>query len=367
MIEELVHASANLRLDGGGAAHLGRTIGRAIRRYASRRGLRFRGLHLPESDGHPALDGYVCCGGSQTRFALALASLQVGRSEKRALVFDHPGPARVQARLPRWARSPYLVFLLGVEVWHELAVDLRRALQGARRLVSISRTTLEMAKPFLPDAVHPVVVYPGLEGASTGGLVDAAKLARAGAGFVLTVARMSSSERYKGHDELLDAWPRLVARQADAKLVLVGEGDDRARLEQEARAAGLSDHVDFAGYVDPATLGELYRRAALVAMPSRGEGFGLTFLEAMANAKPGLALTGTAPAEILVDGESGRLVAPGDREALVEALAGMLADPRRSAEMGRAGRSRYEREFTFDAFEHRLEPVLDALLDGAAS
>ena len=152
MIRELVHVSANLRQDGGGAAHLGRVVGRAMRRYCSRHGLHFRGLHLPESDGHPALDGYDCFGGSPVALATRLWRLQALGGRERSLVFDHLGPSRAQSRLPGLLRSRYAVFLLGIEAWRALEPDRRRALAGARRLLAISRTTRERALPRLGDA-----------------------------------------------------------------------------------------------------------------------------------------------------------------------------------------------------------------------
>jgi phosphatidylinositol alpha-1,6-mannosyltransferase len=360
-IAELVHVSANLREDGGGAAHLGRVVGRALRRYASGHGLAFRGLHLPASDGHPALDGYTCFGGGRARMALAVAGLQARGARRRSLVFDHPGPARVQARVPAVLRARTAVFLLGIESWRPLERDRRRALASADLLLAISESTLERARAHLRRSSGEEVVYPGLEPVIAGGAVSRAALEAAGSGFALIVGRMSAAERYKGHDELIAAWPELVERVPGARLVVVGEGDDRPRLVAKAQSSGAFPSVVFLDGVDAATLSELYRRAALLALPSRGEGFGLVLLEAMAASLPCVALEGTAPAEIVRDRETGLLVPEGDRAALLDALATLFADRALGARLGRAGRERYEREFTFDAFERRFAPLLDRL------
>lgn len=361
MIRELVHVSASLREDGGGAAHLGRVIGRALRRYASRRGLAFRGLHLPASDGHPALDGYTSFGGSRVRLAAAVAALQLpGRGRRRLIVFDHPGPARIQGWLPRPLRASYAIWVHGIDVWRELPSDLARALERADRVVTGSRTTVERAKPFLPAACRIEVVHPAIE-AEGGGVVDAALLERVGTGFALIVSRLPGSERYKGHDELLDAWPAVRERVPSARLIVVGDGADRGRLEARARELGLAEAVLFTGFVDAPTLAELYRRCALFVLPSRDEGFGLVYLEAMAAEKPCVALAGTAPAEFLAEGETGRLVTAGDGEALASALAGLFADPAQARRMGAAGRRRFERDFTRDAFDERFSALLDRL------
>ena len=365
---ELVHVSANLREDGGGAARFGRALGRALRRYASRRGLGLLGLHCAAGDGDPALDGYESFAGGRARFALAAGRRGAFAGGKRAFVFDHPGPARLAGLWPPGARARYLVTLLGVDAWRPAEGARRRALARAASLVAISRTTAERARPFLPPDAAVEVVHPGLEDARPGGEADPVALEAGGRTFVLAVARMSAAERYKGHDELIEAWPELT-RDATAelapRLLLVGDGDDRARLAAKARELGQRDTVRFTGAVSAATLDELYRRATAFALPSRDEGFGLVFLEAMRAGRACLALTGTAPAEIVVDGETGDLVAGGDREALTAALARLLADPERTRRLGAAGRARFEREFTFEAFERRLEPHLDRLVGGA--
>lgn len=359
----LVHVSANLREDGGGAARLGRALGRALRRYGARHGLRLAGLHLGADDGGAALDGYRSFGGGRSAFAagVALRALRGG-----ALWFDHPGPARVAGLLPAPARARYLVTLLGVDAWRAPDGAGRRALAHARAVVAISRHTAERAAPHLPASCRVEVVHPGLEDVRPGGVPDPTALAAAGERFVLMVARMSAAERYKGHDELLEAWRALTADAAaddrGPRLVLVGDGDDRERLATKARELGLRDAARFTGAVDAATLDELYRRAAAFVLPSRDEGFGLVFLEAMRAGRACLALAGTAPAEIVVEGETGDLVAAQEPPALAAGLARLLADPERTRRLGAAGRARYEREFTFEAFERRLEPVLERLV-----
>ena len=109
---------------------------------------------------------------------------------------------------------------------------------------------------------------------------------------LLTVGRMDSRERYKGHDLVIAALPALVAKGHDVAYVIIGDGDDRARLENLARDTGMSERVHFLGAVEPERLVEAYRMADLFVMPSTGEGFGIAFLEAMACGTPALGLGG---------------------------------------------------------------------------
>ena len=118
--------------------------------------------------------------------------------------------------------------------------------------------------------------------------VGAAGAPRSGAGgargvagpFALIVGRLAGSERYKGHDLLIDLWPRIRAEVPDAHLVVAGDGDDRARLEApggRARQLGCGS----SGACRTRRSRDLYRESAFFVMPSREEGFGLVFLEAM--------------------------------------------------------------------------------------
>jgi phosphatidyl-myo-inositol dimannoside synthase len=281
-----------------------------------------------------------------------------------ALFFDHAGPARALAGLPAALLPRYAVQLHGIEVWRPLSSSQRRALAGAAVLVANSSTTGARAAEFLPRGCRVRVVAPGIEPPARGGAVDEALLARAGTGYLLVVGRLAGAERAKGHDELFAALATLGRAGLPAKLVVAGEGPDRVRLERLAATLDVAERVLFAGAVAPATLTELYERAAAFAMPSKLEGFGLVFVEAMAAGLPCVALAGTAPAEIIVDGETGALVPPDAPAALAAALGELLADPERARALGAAGRRRYQREFTYEAFERRLTAHLDALRAG---
>jgi glycosyltransferase involved in cell wall biosynthesis len=169
----------------------------------------------------------------------------------------------------------------------------------------------------------------------------------------LIVGRMTAEERYKGHDTLIETWPAVLAAVPDAVLRIVGDGDDRARLEQKAAATGLGAHVVFAGGIDDDALQREYQRATVFTMPSAREGFGLVFLEAMRAARSCIGCRGAA-SEIIDDGQTGWIVEPGDRRRLTECVIRTLRDRSESAAMGARGRARYLQHFTAEHFRRRL-------------
>lgn len=357
---DLVFVSAGLGLDGGGRALAGRLLAGACMAFAREHGIGMRVLTL-EGGGLPDADVQVrSFEGDQKALALEVWKSQL-RGQKAAYVFDLLGPARVQAYLPPGLRAPYLVALHGIEVWQRLAWDRRRVLARATVRLAFSRYTVERARPFLPSrgdvpSILPIIPL-ALEERRPEGAVDAGLISRLDRGFLLIVGRMSMTERYKGHDQLLEAMTTLPA----VRLVVAGDGDDRQRLEEKAAALGLGDRTFFTGFLSEATLAELYRRCAAFVMPSRGEGFGLVYLEAMRAAKPVLAARGGAAEEIVVNEKTGLLVDPEDREALRDALDRLVSHPGEARRLGEAGRERWRGEFGAERFRERMMPVLARL------
>jgi glycosyltransferase involved in cell wall biosynthesis len=159
---------------------------------------------------------------------------------------------------------------------------------------------------------------------------------------LLVVGRLESE---KGHSLLLDAVAELRDRDVSVALELVGDGSARGRLEARARALGIDRQVVFAGKDGGDGLRARYARADLFCLPSLGEGVPVVLMEAMA---AGLAVVATAVGgvpELVEDGVSGTLVAPGDPAALADAIAALAADVERRRGMGEAGRARVLAEF----------------------
>jgi phosphatidylinositol alpha-1,6-mannosyltransferase len=200
----------------------------------------------------------------------------------------------------------------------------------------------------------------GLPTTGTSGRTPAADglLEVIGPSAVLIVGRMHDSERYKGHDELLECWPEVLRAVPDAQLVVAGLGNEVPRLEAKAGALGVGRAVLFCGFLPSGTLSAVWNRIALFAMPSAREGFGIVYLEAMRAGRPCIGSTSDAAGDIIIDGETGILVDRADRSALAGAVIALLRDPGRRAAMGEAGRLRYLAEFTADRFANRLYDIL---------
>jgi phosphatidylinositol alpha-1,6-mannosyltransferase len=185
--------------------------------------------------------------------------------------------------------------------------------------------------------------------------------------YVLIVARMDSGEQYKGHDQLLEAWPAVRREVPRAALVVAGSGDDAHRLQAKAVALGIGESVRFTGFVSDAALRELYSQAALFAMPSRNEGFGLVYLEAMSHGLPCIGSVHDAAGELIDEGTTGFLVDQTDTGALANRIIRLLTNAAVRTTMGAAGRRRLDQRFSYDRFRTRLLSALDEAFGGTES
>lgn len=144
---------------------------------------------------------------------------------------------------------------------------------------------------------------------------------------ILTVGRLASQERYKGFDEMIELMPRLLKHFPDLKYLIVGEGDDRARLEAKADSCGAANSVIFAGQIPKSEKVAHYNLADAFILPSIGEGFGIVLIEAAACGVSVIGSRADGSREALRDGLLGRLVDPQKPEELIEAVTAVLKNP----------------------------------------
>ena len=169
----------------------------------------------------------------------------------------------------------------------------------------------------------------------------------------------------KGHLVLLRALAQARSRVPGVTLDVAGRGPLESALKSYARELGLAEAVRFLGFVSPVQ--RAIEDAAIVVVPSLGEGFGMVALEAMERARPVIASAVGGLPEIVADGETGLVVPSGDAQALAEAIVALAGDLARAAEMGRAGRERALAEFPPERSAERIEELYAAALGPAVS
>ena len=174
------------------------------------------------------------------------------------------------------------------------------------------------------------------------------------------VARLAPQ---KGHRVLFDAMPRVLERIPSARLRVIGheELSSVAELRAYAERRGVADRIQFEGFRGdvPALLREL----DLLVLPSFWEGFGLVLLEAMAAGRPVVATRVGPIPEVVLDGETGLLVEPGDPEGLAGAIVRVLGDRGLAERLGRAGRARVAERFGLERMVAETEALYRDLLE----
>jgi glycosyltransferase involved in cell wall biosynthesis len=210
--------------------------------------------------------------------------------------------------------------------------------------VAVSRAIADVLQADGVPQERVAVVYEGVRDrtAAAGGAEALRALGvPAGAPVVGNVAALTD---HKDHKTLLEAAALLRARSPEARLVIVGEGEKRAELEQHARALGLLDRAIFAGF--RGDLDALLPAFDVFCLSSHMEGLGTSLLDAMCFSRAVVATGAGGIPEAVEDGVTGRVVPVRQPGALAAALAEMLNDPARREACGRAGRERFLARFT---------------------
>lgn len=251
-------------------------------------------------------------------------------------------------------RLRYCLVAHGIEVWRPYSWLERQALLGAHRVFCVSEYTRRQLLRFLPAlAAERLIVVPNtLDPYFAPELNDQQSQAAFAVPRILTVGRLSSTDTYKGFDTLIEAMPAVRGEYPTARLRIVGTGDDQPRLAALATELGVAGSVDFLGALSDEALRAEYAACDLFALPSRKEGFGLVYLEAMAYGKPCVAARAGGAPEVINDAV-GMLVEYGNIPDLAAAVGELVRHPRDSEVV-----RRHAAAFAFPAFQRRLAAAL---------
>ena len=301
---------------------------------------------------------------AKARLTLVFA-WQVLANRPDLIVVGHVGLAPLAWIARRVLGLPYVVWAHGTEVWGPHRWTHAASLRFAGRVVAVSRFTARKLKAI--DATladRTIVVNPTVRShfRPSNGQTVRQRLGIANYRVLLSVGRLSATDRYKGFDTVLRAMPHLLARAPDFRYVVVGEGDDLPRLKALADRLDVSHATVFAGAPSDRDLPDYYNACDLFVMPSSREGFGIAFVEALACGKPVVAGRAGGARDAVLDGGLGRMVAPNDSEDLARVVLEFfdgrwprtLTDPEHL-------RGACLEHFAFKAFDQRVLGVIRSL------
>jgi phosphatidylinositol alpha-1,6-mannosyltransferase len=285
-----------------------------------------------------------------------VASANIALLKNTHFIYDCGGMARAHQWLPYPVR-PSLVFMHGIEVWQGTSHSQQvLSLLRANRRIANTSYTRDRAAQLYPKMADSDVCWLATE-------ADDPPLPKASESRpnVLILSRL---DRYKGHVELIRCWPIVLNAIPDATLTIVGKGPFEQIYRKLAIETGLTEQqIEFTGFVPDDRIGEYWRRATIFAMPSRGEGFGLVYIEAMRYGIPVIGSIHDAAVEVNIDGLTGYNVNLEILDELPTRIISLLRDRDLAAQMGSNGMARWAQHFRFSSFRDRFLPLFRKWID----
>jgi len=296
----------------------------------------------------------------------ALALFNALTRERFDVVFcGHLSMAPLAALLAKLLGARMWLQIHGIEAWERPSRMVRWTVERAEQVTAVSRHTRRRFLSWANIEPWRVRVLPNTvderfsPGSKPSRLVE--RYGLAGAKTLLTVSRLAAYERYKGHERVIEALPDVLAAHPECLYLIVGDGDDRERLEAFARQKRVVEFVRFAGQIPASELPDHYRVADVFLMPSTGEGFGIVFLEAAAS---GVAVIGGArdgSLDALGDGALGTAIDDRDAETLAIAIIHALDQKIDACASARAVRERFGRQ----SFNRAVDRLGDEIMRNA--
>jgi asparagine synthase (glutamine-hydrolysing) len=336
-----------------------------------------RGSVKPPRDLHGVRFSFA--GASESRFRTPKFLRQIVgaamRERPELIIVGHLNFAAAAYALRRTAGVPYWIVAYGIEAWDVKNPLARRALRHAELVVAISEHTRRRLLAeheldpervvLLPPTFAEREFFPEEKPASLlqrYGLTSDQPV-------IMTVARLVDAERYKGYDQLIEAVGRVRERFPSVRYVLIGRGDDTARVRRMVHDRGLSEHVILAGFIPDSEMRDHYNLCDVFAMPSKREGFGIVYVEAAACGKRVLGGSRDGAVDALNGGEFGALVDPDDVDQIAGTLVSLLSGDHSSSLMSKPQelRAAVIDKFGVSAFRSRLEGHLRSVNRGFAA
>ncbi|WP_445633818.1 Glycosyltransferase [Nostoc sp. DSM 114161] len=253
------------------------------------------------------------------------------------VISTHVNYATACYALKRITGIPYWVVAHGLDVWEIDSKITKLALKEADRIISVSNYTRQRLLSETDIDPQKIVVLPNTFDAKEFQIKPKpTKLLkrynlRDDQPVILMVTRLGRMAKYKGYDQIIHALVKVRSQIPDVRFILAGKGDDLPRIKALISSLNLEDSITIAGFVPDEELCAHYNLCDVFAMPSKGEGFGIVYLEALACGKPVLAGNQDGSVDPLAQGKLGCLVDPDNVEEiadnLIQILQGNFSNP----------------------------------------
>ena len=264
-----------------------------------------------------------------------------------------------------FSRAHCIVFAYGIEVWGNYGKQKCSRISRADSIITISNFTKNEIIRNFPDSNVHIVNLPIRLKPRESTLIPNRKKRNLS---LLTVSRLSQEDSYKGHDITIRAVANLKKSGIQVQYNIVGNGDDRFRLEELVRSLNVADVVKFHGFVDEQNLSKFYENADIFIMVSNvvrrstqiwsGEGLGLVYLDAASYSIPIIAGEEGGQTDCVIDEYNGVLI-PSDVNKIEEAILTLIEDPILMSKMGNNGRLLVTQKYSYASFKQKVDNILE--------
>jgi glycosyltransferase involved in cell wall biosynthesis len=323
----------------------------------------------PDSTQEPADEVNPFGWWSPRQRTIAFAStlfIRAARDRPDLIISTHVNFAVAARMLQRFFRTPFWVVGHGVDVWEVSNARMREALRSANVLLAVSVFTRARMAATLDINTDRISLLPDTFDSEKFETAPKPRFLLNRYGLhpdqpvIFTVGRLEAAEQYKGYDQVLRALPAILRIFPTARYILGGRGPDRARIESLIRELDVGNAVILAGYIADHELCSYYNLCDVFVMPSKGEGFGIVFLEALACGKPVVAGNKDASVEAVLDGKLGVLVDPDNPREIADAVIQILSQkhPNKVLQEPDMLRRQVIEAYGYDRFVAKLDAIL---------
>lgn len=290
------------------------------------------------------------------------------RKKPNLIISSHLNFTIASYWLKRISNIPYWTVAHGIEAWDIQNPTLTKALQNAEQILAVSNYTknrLIKEQNILP---YKISILPNTFDPHQFKIASKPDylLKRYNLQFehpiILTVSRLDISERFKGYDNVLKALPQIIKTIPNIHYILVGKGPDQHRILNFVKQNNLENNVTLTGFVSDEELPDHYNLCDLFILPSKTEGFGIVYLEALASGKPCIGGNQDGAIDALVNGELGVLINPDDINAIAKNAISILQKkhPNQTLFEPETLRQKVIEKFGFDQYKITLANILKA-------
>lgn len=260
-------------------------------------------------------------------FQVFLAALQ---ERPNLIICGHINFSPLALQIFNLLKIPYWVIVHGIDAWDIKEASKISALKAAEKILSVSEYTSNHILIDQENSLKNIHILSNTFNANQfiiqskpQYLLDRYQLDK-NQHIILTVARLAGGDRYKGYDQIIQSLPIIRQQIPNIHYLLVGKGNDRDRVEAIIDSTNVRDCVTLTGFVSDEELGDHYNLCDVFAMPSKREGFGIVYLEALACGKPTIGGNQDGAIDALCHGKLGALVDPDDIQKLAETIISIL-------------------------------------------